>query len=357
MLPPRIGSDLITGFAVDREFAAQVDLMLDHHPTEHRPLTEMEADLGDWVPLLSRDELLEGGDEFTRALRLWRETFTGWDPAPKTVGDHDSYTRQRWEHILPHTHPIESAYLFTTNGPRSSAYRDVVQKEFKQVFDRIVNSVQTSKLARSKITWVDTFCPTASLRDVFERLAGVDEAIRFRLGLDPGETGFLSRYAATLGQRIDARLHPRQFEYLVAELYEAEGWTCEIKPYSGDDGVDVIATREQAGEETFLLIQAKRYRSASSGRPARPVGVEEVRSFAATIRSHARDNGVLITTSRFTRGARRWAQGEGQLVANVKLVDGAELEQRLHHIAPQLVLRRPASYVFGALSKSKLGQP
>jgi hypothetical protein len=73
----------------------------------------------------------------------------------------------------------------------------------------------------------------SALRDVFESIAGLDEPTRHRLGINANESGFLVRYAATLEAGIDERLHPRQFEHLVAEVYEAEGWRCEVLPEPG----------------------------------------------------------------------------------------------------------------------------
>jgi hypothetical protein len=200
--------------------------------------------------------------------------------------------------------------------------------------------------------WVVPLVPNNELRDVFERVAGLDEATRHRLGIDGRDKGFLVRYAASIGAGLDVRLHPRQFEHLIAEVYESEGWRCTVLPYSKDGGIDVIASRHEDGEETILLIQAKRYRASGTVRKEHPVGLDDVKAFAATVRSCGRDRGVLVTTSRFTKGAELWAVGSGRLVANVDLVDGRELTRRLRAVTEGFELPGSAAHVFQILQKA-----
>ena len=50
-------------------------------------------------------------------------------------------------------------------------------------------------------------------------------------------------------------MNPKEFEEMVAEYFKAQGYETILTPYSGDLGIDVIATK---GEEK-LAIQAKMY--------------------------------------------------------------------------------------------------
>ena len=351
MLSSKLTSELIAGFGVDEQFAGPVDLLLGNHPLENRELSELEEAAGDHVVLLSPNADIQGTDEYGAALRMWRAAFHGWNPDRITLGSTASLARQRWEYVQHHIHAVSCAYFFAGGAPRTSTSHKQVQEERREVFDRVVKSVQDNPTTRAMPTRVVPLWPTKELRDVFENIAGLDEPTRHRLGINASESGFLVRYAATLEAGLDERLHPRQFEYLVAEVYEAEGWRCEVSPYSRDDGVDVVAYRDNDGEETLLLIQAKRYRSSSSGREERPVGLDDVKIFAATVRGQGRERGVLVTTSRFTRGATAWARGNGRLVADVDLVDGTELGRRLRRLGDTLSLPGSVSFVFDRLAK------
>ena len=74
-----------------------------------------------------------------------------------------------------------------------------------------------------------------------------------------------SKFLAHLKNK--SHMTPREFEQLVADHYQNEGYETEITPYSGDYGVDIIA---QKGEER-IAIQAKMY-----GNSARKVNRETV---------------------------------------------------------------------------------
>jgi hypothetical protein len=352
MRSSKLTGELIAGFGVHPEFAAPVNLLLGYHPIEERELTELEEAAGDHVVWLAPNADIQGADAYGSALRMWRESFRGWHPDSTALGRATLLARQRWEHVHHHIHPVSCAYFFARGAPRTPAYHQQVQDEWREVFERVAKSVQDCPTAGAMTTWVVPLWPTKELRDVFEKIAGLDEPTRHRLGINESETGFLLRYAATLEGEIDERLHPRQFEHLVAEIYEAEGWRCDVSPYSRDDGVDVVASRDEDGEETLLLIQAKRYRSSSGGRTERPVGLDDVKVFAATVRSKGRDRGVLVTTSRFTRGASSWAHGDGQLVADVDLVDGKELGRRLQRLADNICLPGSVSHIFDRLTRT-----
>ena len=52
---------------------------------------------------------------------------------------------------------------------------------------------------------------------------------------------------------------PREFEYLVSDYYKQQGYKTIITPYSGDWGIDVIASK---GKEK-LAIQVKMYGGSS----------------------------------------------------------------------------------------------
>lgn len=100
-------------------------------------------------------------------------------------------------------------------------------------------------------------------------------------------------------------LSSRQFEELVAEILASYGWSVQLTPATKDGGYDIFAiSRDRSGLESPWLVECKKYG------PDRPVGVEIVRSFWAVKTSSRVANGLIVTSSSFTRGAREFtAQG------------------------------------------------
>ena len=57
------------------------------------------------------------------------------------------------------------------------------------------------------------------------------------------------------------RLHWRDFEKLLAELLEAQGFQVELGPGSGDGGVDIKLLQRDPIGDILTLVQVKKYRS------------------------------------------------------------------------------------------------
>lgn len=98
-------------------------------------------------------------------------------------------------------------------------------------------------------------------------------------------------------------LNAWDFERFVATLIGQLGFReVEITPRSGDLGRDVLATRIINGIRILFAFECKRYS------PSRPVGRGVLRALLGTI-SHGptkANKGVLVTTSTFTSGARKY---------------------------------------------------
>ena len=133
----------------------------------------------------------------------------------------------------------------------------------------------------------------------------------------------LTRYAFTAGQdvvsELDGRpdlmdLTPTQFEHLVRQLFEAtpgmEGWTTQP---SKDDGVDAVITNKTPITGGLTVVQAKQYTAS--------IGVGHVRELLGAMEDKKAGRGVLVTTSRFTRGSYELSQRLGR----IQLIDGANL--------------------------------
>lgn len=92
-------------------------------------------------------------------------------------------------------------------------------------------------------------------------------------------------------------LGPRQFEELVAELFQDMGYEVRLTPRTRDGGRDVIAFFKDAAGTLLTLIECKRFA------PHRPVGVGIVRELYGVVEAERASRGVVATTSFFTKDA------------------------------------------------------
>jgi len=111
-------------------------------------------------------------------------------------------------------------------------------------------------------------------------------------------------------------MDPYQFEELVAEIWELQGYDSTVSRGSRDRGVDIVATRESPFSQK-VLIQAKRYTEDNK------VGSPEVRKYATLYQQETDvDTVVIVTTGSVTSEAQRVAQEQ-----RVKIMDGDSLAE------------------------------
>ncbi len=106
------------------------------------------------------------------------------------------------------------------------------------------------------------------------------------------------------------KLSSRDFEGFIATLVERLGFEdVVLTPRSGDKGRDVLATKRVHGISILCAFECKRYA------PDRPVGPEIMRALLGTILHGATRaaKGILVTTSTFTSGARKYIVTEPSL--------------------------------------------
>lgn len=113
-------------------------------------------------------------------------------------------------------------------------------------------------------------------------------------------------------------LSPAGFEAYVGRVFGRHGYRVRNVPDQGDHGIDleVVASNRRRG-----VVQCKRYRGS--------IGEPQIRDFYGAMLHAGADQGFLVTTSRFSRPARRWAEGKP-----LELIDGPRLV-RMAHSAPQ----------------------
>jgi superfamily II DNA or RNA helicase/HJR/Mrr/RecB family endonuclease len=107
----------------------------------------------------------------------------------------------------------------------------------------------------------------------------------------------------------------KQFEILVAQLYERQGYTVHNLGGSHDRGIDVLAEKTSAGATERVVIQCKHQKS-SVGRPV----LQQLWGVVTSDQTFTR--GDLVTSSQFTAEAKQFAQGK-----RLSLIDRSLLVQ------------------------------
>ncbi len=149
----------------------------------------------------------------------------------------------------------------------------------------------------------------------------------FEIPIERAEANFRELMATLQDDLLDRVLQvtPAFFEALIVDLLVAMGYGGSRKEAgrtigrSGDGGVDGVIDEDPLGLNV-LYVQAKRYQpEVSVGRPA-------VQAFAGSLDGVSATKGVLVTTSKFTRDARQYAE---RIQKRIILIDGAELTRLL----------------------------
>lgn len=102
---------------------------------------------------------------------------------------------------------------------------------------------------------------------------------------------------------------PRDFEILVAHLFERMHFEVSVTQQTADGGFDVRLHRDATGTVESSVVECKRYR--------RNVPVKEIRALLGVVERDGLTRGLLVTTAGFTRAAR----SEASLSNRIELID------------------------------------
>jgi restriction system protein len=140
-----------------------------------------------------------------------------------------------------------------------------------------------------------------------DTLSGLDDESELEVARDICEAtrDFIAR-------KIRTELKGVPFEPFVADLFRAMGYRAHATRAVRDDGIDVIAHRDELGIEPPILKVQVKVNDAN-------IGADCVKAFYAMV--HERDVGIFMTTSGYSSLAIAFARTK----ANLKLVDGAGL--------------------------------
>ncbi|MCZ6655262.1 MAG: restriction endonuclease [Planctomycetota bacterium] len=135
----------------------------------------------------------------------------------------------------------------------------------------------------------------------------------------------LNRFLMVRSERL-GEVRPRVVEETVASVYKGLGYAVRLTATSRDGGIDIFVLDNTGGGE--IGIQVKRHRDR--------VGVEYIRSFLGALVVHGLTHGVVVSTSGYTRDARRFADSAGNRGIEMELRDAGWLLDAL-----RIVQRRP----------------
>jgi len=118
---------------------------------------------------------------------------------------------------------------------------------------------------------------------------------------------------STLDQRQNLmELSPKEFEFLITNLFEKMGLETRQTQASRDGGVDCVAYDNRPIFGGKVIIQAKRYKHT--------VGVSAVRDLFGTLQNEGASKGILVTTSGYGKAAFDFATGKP-----LELLEGSHL--------------------------------
>ena len=100
------------------------------------------------------------------------------------------------------------------------------------------------------------------------------------------------------------RLKWREFEKLVAELLQAQGFQAELGPGSGDGGVDIRLVQRDPIGDLLTLVQVKKYRKD------RRIELQAVQALYGAEKAYCAQGSLFVTTSDYESVARRFAGRE-----------------------------------------------
>ena len=100
------------------------------------------------------------------------------------------------------------------------------------------------------------------------------------------------------------RLNWREFEMVVAELLQAQGFEAELGPGHADGGVDIRLLQRDPIGDMLTVVQVKKYD------PKNPISLEAVQALHGVKEAEGADKSMFVTTSRYLPSATKFASRE-----------------------------------------------
>ena len=192
--------------------------------------------------------------------------------------------------------------------------RRFVKKHFKVISSAYRNSVTTNSFGKKNykkfyIDLVDFIKENSSFIQQLERMEG-----QLTWG-DPEDSSIIEiledemkKNAAKL--EYSDQMDPYVYEHFCAEQFNINNWIAKATKGSSDQGVDVIATKDNI----TLVAQCKRFK--------KPVGNKAVQEIVAGMKYYQASRGVVIAPNGFTKSAEKLAEAN-----QILLIHHSEIAQ------------------------------
>lgn len=207
---------------------------------------------------------------------------------------------------------LDAAYKILNQAKEPLHYTEITARALKaNILD---TKGQTPDASMGSRLYVDTKRPNSRFRRVSRGVFALAEVASSDISQRITTINRQTRNA--LRKRL-MEMPPERFEGLIAELLLALGFeedTIEITPFGNDGGVDVRGVLNAASiTEVNAAVQAKRWKHN--------VQAPVVQALRGSLVVH--EQGIVITTSKFSKGAETEAQAPGKV--RISLIDGEKL--------------------------------
>ena len=110
----------------------------------------------------------------------------------------------------------------------------------------------------------------------------------------------------------------RQFEEVVAELFDKEGYQVTITQATRDGGKDLIILEQKRIGNFIIYVECKNYGTSY------PIGVRIVRELYGAVTADRATAGVLVTSSYFSTPAKKFTE---KVKSQLSLIDYNDLKK------------------------------
>lgn len=113
--------------------------------------------------------------------------------------------------------------------------------------------------------------------------------------LDPKVQFAFEKQRESFADRFDPDIAPTDYEHLCAERLRQLGWDAKVTKAGGDQGADVIASKDG----NVMVVQCKRY--------SKPVGNKAIQEIVGALRFYDAQYALVIASNGYTKAARALA--------------------------------------------------
>jgi hypothetical protein len=200
-----------------------------------------------------------------------------------------------------------------------ASYKNIDDNWLKEFCGRIIDWAATNEWSSGDLVYYHVDILLSEPEHTTEIWTPSKEIIPSEFYLAESPSHLLLAYnLLTKGKNL-SELHWREFEKLIGELLEDNGWKVEVMRGTKDGGVDIVSTMQDPILGSLkALWQAKKYQHNNK------VGLASLREFSGILERERATKGIVVTTSTFTKGAIQWVQKD---IYRLTAMDGKAINE------------------------------